>query len=192
MLLKCASCNVNGLRISPKRIYQILKQKNYDIVFFQKTRSCLNDEKFWQYEWRGKLLSSHGQNNSKEVAVLIKQSLKIDFGNVNIDSTRRYCFAEIKMNDKSLVIGNTSIYASTIDEPAFSDSLLSVIANFFHADFILAGDWNVVPNDILDKDRDPPHVNRNLKEKVKSYMDLFNLRDIFRDFNPSAKIFTRV
>ena len=137
-----------------------------------------------------KLFFSHGQNNSKGVAILIKQSLKIDFGNVHIDPTGRYCFAEIKINDKTLVI--ESIYAPTKDEPAFFDSLFSVIANFSHNDLILAGDWNVVLNDTLDKDGGPQHVNRNSKEKIKSYMDFFNLRDVFRDFNPSKKIFTRI
>ena len=174
MLLKCASCNVNGLRKNPKRksIFYFLKQKNYDIIFLQETHSCFNDEKLWQYEWGGKLFFSHGENNSEGVAILIKQSLKIDFGNLNIDPTGRYCFAEIKINDKSFVIG--SIYAPTKDEPAFFDSLFSVIANFFHTDLILAGDWNVVLNDTLDKDGGPQNVNKNSKEKIKSYMDFFN------------------
>ena len=86
-----------------------------------------------------------GENNSKGFAVLIKQSLKIDFGNVNINPPGRYCFAEIKINDKTLVIG--SIYDPTKDEPSFFNSLFSVIANFSHTDLVLAGDWNVVLND---------------------------------------------
>ena len=120
MLLKCASYNVYGLRKNPKQksIFYFLKQKNYDIIFLQETRSCFNDEKLCQCEWGGKLFFSHRKNNCKRVAVLIKQSLKIDFGNVNIDPiTNRFCFAKIKINDKSLVIG--SIYAPTKDEPAF-------------------------------------------------------------------------
>ena len=47
-------------------------------------------------------------------------------------------------------------------------------------------------NDTLDKDGGPLHVNRNSKEKIKSYMDFFNLRNVFRDLNPSKKIFTRI
>ena len=153
MLLKCTSYNVNGLRKNPKRknIFYFLKQKNYDIIFLQETHSCFDDENLWQYEWGSKFFFSRRENNSKGVAILIKQSLKINFENVNIDPTGRYCFAEIKINDKSLVIG--SIYAPTKDEPAFFDSLFSVIANFYHIDLILAGDWNVVLNDILDKVR---------------------------------------
>ena len=73
------------------------------------------------------------------------------------------------MTKKSLVIG--SIYAPTKDEPAFFDSLFSVIANFSHIGLMLAGDWNVVLNDILYKDGGSPHVNRNSKEKIKSDMD---------------------
>ena len=149
MLLKCASYDVNALRKTPKRksSFYFLKQKNHDILFLQETRSCFNDGKLWQYKWGVKLFFSHGENISKGVAILIKQSLKIDFGNVNIDPTGRYCFAEIKINDKSLVIG--SIYAPTKNKPAVFDSLFSEIANFCHTDFILAGDWNVVLNDAL-------------------------------------------
>ena len=98
--------------------------------------------------------------------------------------------AEIKIYDKSLVIGN--IYAPTKDEPASFDSLFSVFANFSHTDLMLAGDWNVVLNDTSDKDGGPPYVNRNSKEKIKSYKDFFNLRDVFRNFNPSKKMFTRI
>ena len=71
MLLKCASYNVNGLRKNPKRksISYFLKEKNYDVKFLQETHSCFNDEKLWQYEWGGKLFFSHGENNSKGVAI---------------------------------------------------------------------------------------------------------------------------
>ena len=97
--------------------FLLLKQKKYDIIFLQETHTCMNDEKLWQYEWGGKLFFSHGENNSKGVAVLIKQSLKIDFGNVNIDPISRYYFAEIKINDKTLVI--RSICAPAKEKPAF-------------------------------------------------------------------------
>ena len=66
------------------------------------------------------------------------------------------------------------------NKPAFFDSHFLVIANFSHTDFILAGDWNVVLNNTLDEDGGPP-------QKIKSYMDFFNLRDVFRDFNRSKK-----
>ena len=162
---KCANYNVNGLRKNPKRksIFYFLKQKKLGhYISSRNPHSCFNDKKLWRYEWGGKLFFSHGENNSKGVAILIKQSLKIDFGNVNIDPTGRYCSAEIKINDETLVIG--SIYAPTKHEPAFLDSLFSVIANFSHTDLILAGDWNVVWNNTLDKNGGPPHVNRNSKE----------------------------
>ena len=72
------------------------------------------------------------------------------------------------INHKTFVIGN--IYAPIKDKPAVLDSFFSVIANSFHANLILAGDWNVVLNDTLDKDGGPPHVNRKSKEKVQSYV----------------------
>ena len=76
-----------GQRKNPKRksICYFLKQKNYDIIFFQETLSYFNDEKFWQCEWGGKFFFFHGENNSKGIAVIVKQLLKMDFRNVNLD-----------------------------------------------------------------------------------------------------------
>ena len=62
-----------------------------------------------------------GENNNKGVIVLVKQLLKIDFENVNTKPTGKHCFAEIKINDKTLVIGN--INAPTKDKPVFFYSL---------------------------------------------------------------------
>ena len=76
MLLKFANYNVNGMRKNPKwkNIFYFLKQKHYDSIFLRETRSRYNDEKLWQCEWGGKLFFSHGENNSKEVAVLVKNN----------------------------------------------------------------------------------------------------------------------
>ena len=88
MLLKCASFNVNGLqKIQSGKVFLLSKTKNYSIVYLQKTHSCFNDEKLVQCEWGGKLPFSRGENNKKGVAVLVKHSIKFDFGNVNIDLT---------------------------------------------------------------------------------------------------------
>jgi len=49
------------------------------------------------------------------------------------------------------------------------------------------GDWNLVLQNPLDKDGDQKHSNINAKERLKAYMQVLNLSDIFRDLNPSKK-----
>ena len=71
-------------------------------------------------------------------------------------------------------------------------TLFSAITEFPNNDLILAGDWNLVLNNQLDKDGRHPHANKNSKERLKSYMKFLNLNDVFRNFFPSKKVFTRI
>ena len=84
-----------------------------------------------------------------------------------------------------------NIYAPVNDEPKFFDSLFSAITEFPNNDLILAGDWNLVLNNQLDKDGRHPHANKNSKERLKSYMKFFNLNDVFLNFFPSKKVFNK-
>ena len=70
--------------------------------------------------------------------------------------------------------------------------MFSAITEFPNNDLTLAGDWNLVLNNQLDKDGRHPHANKNSKVRLKSYMKFFNLNDVFRNFFPSKKVFTRI
>ena len=72
---------------------------------------------------------------------------------------------EVAINDQILVLGN--IYFPTKDEPAFFDSLFSVISGFAKTDLILEGDWDVVLDDQPDKDQGFIHSNKKAKETTK-------------------------
>ena len=77
MLLSIASLNVNGLRgnLERKTIFHFLKQEQYDIILLQETHSNCADEKLWVCEWGGKIFFTHGDNNSRSVAILQKTRL---------------------------------------------------------------------------------------------------------------------
>ena len=73
----------------------------------------------------------------------------------------------------------------------FSIHFFTEVNNFSNANLILGEDWNLVLNDLLDKYGGPPHDNRKSKESLKSYIDFFNLTDVFRIINPKKKVHTR-
>ena len=77
---KLVSLNVRGLCSLNKRkaiLMWLVKQKA-DIVFLQETQSSSEDENFWNTQWKGKMLVSHGSNHSKGTLVLIKQGLDFE------------------------------------------------------------------------------------------------------------------
>ena len=119
--------------------------------------------------------------------------MKFELGTIKIDSNGRFILVDVKINNinnTTFIMGN--VYAPVNDEPKFFDSLLSAITEFPNNDLVLARDWNLVLNNQLDKDGRHPHANKNSKERSKSFMKFFNLKDIFRNFFPSKKVFTRI
>ena len=64
---KLVSLNVRGLRSINKRkaLFMWLTKQKADIVFLQETYSSIEDENFWNTQWNGKMLFSHGSHHSK-------------------------------------------------------------------------------------------------------------------------------
>ena len=191
MLLNIACFNVNGLRQNLKRksIFYHLKNKKFDIILLQEMHSSIGEETLWQYEWGGKIIFAHGNSNSKGTAILIRQSFACEVKTTYADSRGRFLLTEIEINDKNLVIYN--VYAPNKDDPNIFDTFFTKVNNFSNANQILGGDWNLVLNNLLDKDGGPSYANRKSKERLKSYINFFNLTDIFCITNPKKKVYTR-
>ena len=186
MLLAIVSFNVNGLRNNLKRktIFHFLKNKKFDFIVIQETHSSHTDEKLWKCEWRGMyfvliiiIILIYG------AVILVKKSLKCVRTAAYLDQAGSLLFIEIKLDDKVFVIGN--VYAPTKVESTFFGA-------FFQHDLVfLAGDWNLVLDNKLDKKGDPLHSNQLSKEKIKSYPNVIDLWDVFRELNLFKKCFTR-
>ncbi len=73
--------NVNGLGIDIKRqsIFNKLKGDN-SVIMLQETHSITNIEKKWKMEWGVKIIFSHGNSNSKGVAIIFPP--KLDYKNI--------------------------------------------------------------------------------------------------------------
>ena len=183
--------NVNDLRQNLKRksIFYHLKNKKFGIILLQETHSSIGDETLWQYEWGGKIIFAHGNSNSKGTAILIRQSFACEVKATYADSSGRFLLTEIKINDENLVYFN--VYAPNKDDSNFFDTFFTEVSNFLNANLIFGEDWNLVLNNLLDKDGGPPHANRKSKKRLKSYIDFFNLADIFCITYPMKKVYKR-
>ena len=187
-----ATFNANGLRQTYKRkaVFHYLKQKKYDVILLQETHSTSADENLWKCEWGGNILFSHGNSRSNGVAILFHHKFKFELCSEHSDSHGRFLLTEIKVKENSFLLAN--VYAPTKDEPVFFDGLFSTLSDFSSLDYILAGDWNVVLDNQIDKDGGPKHANKLSRERLKSYINDFALCDIYRESNPSRKAYTRI
>ena len=191
MLLNISCFNVNGLKQNLKRknIFYHLKNKNLTLSYYKRRTLLMVKKHFGNISWRGKIIFAQENSNSKGTAILITQSFACEVKTTYADSTGRFLLIEIKRNDKNLVICN--VYAPNKDYPNFFDTVFTEVSNSFNANLILGGDWNLVLNDLLDKDGGPPYSNQKSKERLKSYIYFFNLTDIFCITNPIRKVYTR-
>ena len=70
--------NTRGISNYRKRrtIFTWLRKQKPDVAFLQETPHSLGNEVFWQREWGAtcKLICSHGANNARGVAILIRNN----------------------------------------------------------------------------------------------------------------------
>jgi len=101
----------------------------------------LTNSNFWEKEWGGSLLCSHGTTSSRRVAIAIKKSLQHKILSTLTDPYGRFLFAEVKIYDKSFCLAN--VYGPNNDNPLFYEEFLSKLVNFSSCEYIIGGDYNL-------------------------------------------------
>ena len=171
---KLVSLNVPGLRSIDKRkaLFMWLTKQKADIVFLQETYSSIEDENFWNTQWKGKMLFSHGSHHSKGTLVLIKQGLDFEQKSVLCDPNGRF-----------IILKAVNIYAPNKihEQEAFFKKIESQLDRF---DFdpkcktIIGGDFNIFFADILDSLGGNPKIKQKSVDIVKDIMLANELTDV--------------
>ena len=78
-IINMCALNVRGLGDLQKRrkVFNYLKQFNYDLVLLQETHSDEMNEKLWEKQWHGRIFFSHGRTNAKGVCMLINGDCQV-------------------------------------------------------------------------------------------------------------------
>ena len=104
------SYNVNGLGDDRKRrkIFNYMKKhtSGKSIVFLQETCSTQKVEKLFEYQWRGKMLFSHGAFSSKGVCICSRYDLDYNISEFIRDKNGRYIIARMEIQGKPYVLIN--------------------------------------------------------------------------------------
>ena len=80
MPLRFISLNVKGISNFNKRrtIFTWCRKRNAGITFLQETHSTLQTMLLqWKNEWGAKRITSHGNSNSRGVAIMTKNNLEV-------------------------------------------------------------------------------------------------------------------
>ena len=90
------SLNVRGIRDLTKRksIFTRVRNRKADTISLQETYSTSNVIDSWKYQWPGDMYYSHGSNDSKDVLVLIRETLQFELKSVKKDTQGRFVIVE--------------------------------------------------------------------------------------------------
>ena len=190
--LHTINININKLNNDNKRMefFQILVNKNFDIVFVQETQTKPDTISKMEKEWKGKSIWHSGPNfKNSGVAILFAKHLKIDIIKTETDSKGgiRKSFIQIENQLFQLI----NIYAPTNPKERlnFYKELPKIIEK--RNNTILAGDFNILEDIFLDKlggNTSNTHlIGLDILTEIKNKN---NLVDILRKINPDKKLFT--
>ena len=192
--LKFLTLNVRGLREKSKRqtIFNWLKGKKHNVILLQETHSDETVEIEWKKEWGSSMYFSHGETNSKGVAILLDKDYDFEIKEIAKDKDGRILFLEVVLNGDSIMLGN--VYGPTKnkqkDQIEFVQQISSMLDAHRDKNIVIGGDFNICQDTTLDKNTVSNETMSLAAKSIQNLKDDFNLIDIWRVLNPTTKRYT--
>lgn len=189
--LKILSFNVNGLGNYHKRkdVFDYLRKQKAHIIFLQETHLQSEYENMIRSMWGFECIVNGKDSNSKGVAILINNTFEYKLHNVVKDANGTYIIIDIGLLDKRMTLVN--VYGpSGTDSPLFFETLSNEVESIDNEYVIIGGDWNVALDVQLDVFRYKCVSRPRARRRICDMMDVLDLIDIWRDFNPNKRQYT--
>ena len=196
MDLKVYSLNTNGLgdRVKRQAVFDKLNGKGPAIFMLQETHCTPSMEPVFKRQFgSNNMYFSNGSSNSNGVITVISKDYDVNVISTSNDSDGRFLILDIERNGFIYRLGN--IYAPTRNNEhcqvevlrSFSD----IIYNSTTENIITSGDWNLYMSR-LDKLDSMPDTNDNptYRNNLNSFLEINNMVDPWRIYNPDKKMFT--
>ena len=168
-----------------KKVYDYFRDIA-DILIIQETHSQESDYKVWKNQWGGEIILSHGESNSRGIAIFIKISTKIIASNIEKSDDGRYIILDIEEN--GVQTSCAAIYAPNKDTPEFFRQIAEKLITR-NENKIIIGDFNVVLD--VEKDRLNTYANNEKsKQELINMMDEYSRKEIWRERNPGTSIYS--
>lgn len=188
------SLNVRGIRNINKRkaIFLFLKDKRADFYLLQETHSLKSDHNLWKSQWGQDIWLSHGTNRSAGVAIL-KGNFRGKIVHTECNNGR---WLILILEDSNMQYILANIYGTnckSTNSLLFNELEIRIVnlsTKYVNAKIIIGGDFNVVPNDNLDR-----WPCKGVKDEVSNNIisglcNNLGLTDVWRKMNPNKLTYT--
>ena len=158
--IRIASLNMNGARDRSKRaqLFELAKQKHFDVALLQETHSDAGNAADWAVEWDGLSLLSHNTSISGGVAILFSKSFTpVSYDVVEVLKGR---LLKVRIRFENYVLVFICVYAPTkaTERLSFLDTLSTVLFDCNSEEYLfVGGDFNCTER-IIDRNHTEPHM----------------------------------
>ena len=173
-----------GNLIKRKALYHYFRDFHLDVVLLQETHTTKNTRKKWEQEWGGKWVVSYGTTSKLGTAILFNPKKGIEITSMHSDESGRFVICNVSIDETRFTIGN--VYAPNDDTPDFYKRFLNKIDQMATDNVIIGGDFNLTLQPDLDRHKSL-YNNNKAAQILKEGMDQLQLRDIWRDRNPTER-----
>ena len=188
------SFNTRGLGDGKKRrsIFKWLKHFHSGICLLQETHSTSSIESSWRKEWGGDIFFSHGTCKSKGVAILLPSKLNFVLNKQVKDDSGRFVLLDIDIENSNIILLN--VYAPTKDKVQEQIILLQqlqdLLIDYQEKNLVIGGDFNTYLAPEIDKKGGRREEQSEYSKQLNTFLDEFNLLDVWRVVNPDEHTFT--
>lgn len=181
------SLNVNGLGQEIKRrdIFRYLRTFKADIILLQETYSSKQSESIWYNELGSKIYFSHGETNSKGVAIMLGPTFNGEVEGHWIDQQGCFLALQCKIEEKSILIVN--LYGPNEDDAQFFVNVFDFLDNdnVMFEELVLGGDLNTTLDFKMDRKSDSLVDAHSKKRNVLlEFMEHNDMLDVWRMLHP--------
>ena len=178
--LKVVSFNAQGLQGHKKRnkVFHWLKKKKANVLLLQETHSTPEVIEKWNSQWGGETYYSHGNTESRGVAIFIDKHFDYTVNACHRDKEGRYVILDLEVYHQRTIIVN--IYAPNQDDPSFFINVLAKLDDIGCENVIWGGDFNFVFQPDIDKEGGTNQTHFKCRKVVIDWMVDREYIDIWR------------
>lgn len=190
-VVRVGTLNMNGARDPYKRalLFELIKQKQIDVVFIQETHSDGLNEIDWRKEWEGVVLCSHMSSTRGGVAVLFAKHFTPASFEVKQEIPGRLIAIQAQFEKFNVVFINVYAPTNGAERVCFFNNLNGVFQSCNSDEYLfLGGDFNCTENYVLDRNHAEPHEASG--HAIRSLIETHKFCDIWRRFNKNDKQYT--
>ena len=169
-----------------RKIFNFYRKRS-KILVLQETHSTQTSEEIWRNEWGGRIIFSHGESNTRGVAILFQKGFNCNITNITTDNSGRFIACDIENDTETINLCN--VYGPNNDSPGFYAAMMEqIVKSSQTSKRIIIGDFNTVLDAKLDR---TVGSNQNLNSKsshqLRQLCEEHYLQDVWRARNGETK-----